>query len=109
MSTVILPDCLSTTGTLLPVTLAELQDINSMPLVCGVSLPKLLAHHPTPQLPVARTVPVLPHTTRRAIACHAATDLAKFANKSYLDKAAQRFKIGMLCPGKKQVRQCLAP
>lgn len=34
------------------------------------------------------------HQHRQLLVCQAATDLTKFANQAYLDKAAQRFKLG---------------
>lgn len=56
------------------------------------SLPSLLASRPLVG-PRRRTAAIKP-AHQRHVGCHAAVDLAKFANKSYLDKAAQRFKIG---------------
>lgn len=43
-----------------------------------------------------RAWPTYRKTSRRPqhVVCQAATDLAKFANQAYLDKAAQRFRLG---------------
>eukprot|EP00878_Enallax_costatus_P017611 GHUV01018504.1.p1 GENE.GHUV01018504.1~~GHUV01018504.1.p1 ORF type:complete len:182 (+),score=36.35 GHUV01018504.1:205-750(+) len=62
-----------------------------MRLAGSCSSPSLLAPRP---LAPPRTALAKP-AQRRYVGCHAAVDLAKFGNKSYLDKAAQRFKIGL--------------
>lgn len=64
------------------------------------------AHRHTAATALSRTtasiVPCRPHSPlgnqrsrrQQRVVCQAATDLAKFANQAYLDKAAQRFKLG---------------
>ncbi|WIA29826.1 hypothetical protein OEZ86_012297 [Tetradesmus obliquus] len=67
-----------------------------MRLACGHSSPpQLLApRHYTARPAVAAAPPAVLSSSRSWVRCRATTDLAKFADKSYLDKAAKRFKLG---------------
>ena len=58
----------------------------SMRLACVGHLPHVVSR------PLLANTQLSPHRARTR--CCAAADLAKFANKSYLDKAAKRFRLG---------------
>ncbi|KAF6251952.1 hypothetical protein COO60DRAFT_570760 [Scenedesmus sp. NREL 46B-D3] len=61
----------------------------------GSSLPQLLAPRHYTARPAVAAPPAVQHSSRLRLRCRATTDLAKFADKSYLDKAAKRFKLGV--------------
>jgi hypothetical protein len=71
------------------------QHIDSMRLaLCSSSLPQLLAPKHYTARPAVAAPPAVLGSSRSRVRCRATTDLAKFANQSYLDKAAKRFKLG---------------
>jgi hypothetical protein len=66
-----------------------------MRLACGSSsLPQLLAPRHYTARPAVAAPPAVLSSSRTLVRCCATADLAKFANQSYLDKAAKRFKLG---------------